>query len=445
MRYFELKNSADEVLDITTQEILFHDIDGLGFKETTDFRAVGPVWRLDSAEYNQIDVTGKILFSEEGELTPYRKYVAFRNFIQKVPLTLIYHPHGFGTEPYYKKVRSAKLAKSEINKYGVLDCDIEFKPYTPWYTVSSYENIVTVDPEIEHTGWIWDVGSNWRDTINDGDEDPIGTVCYPFSQMSETRPSSVDPDGISIVHPEGDTTTFKVSNTVSLVDTFTKSFTIPPGYYRLELLSDFGTNSYSPSFVITELYNGVYLPVRQGADGFLQPFKAGAQEDIWIASNCRFDIQLPRNLEYDFTVQLKMTKLANAPRYKFSYETHSSLSFNIDGDTKGLAKLKIKGPATNPQWTHYVNGKIVSSGGISSDYELSLGANDILVVDNTEGTYTINLEKPNGNVVSVYSMRDFDRKCFLTLEPGENTITVSSDKGEPLSFEIEGWLLYATV
>ena len=447
MRYFELKNSADETLDITTQEILFHEIGGLGFEEDTDFRAVGPVWRLNSSEYSQMAVTGKMLFSEEGELTPYQKYVAFRNFILKAPLTLVYYPHGFGTEAYYKKVRSAKLAKSEINEYGVLDCDIEFMPYTPWYTTSTYENIVPDNPEEEHTGWIWDIGNNWRDSDSDsGGGDPIGTVYYPFSQMPETRPGAVDPDGVSIVHPEGDTTTFKVSNTVSLVAEFGKSFTIPPGCYRMELLTDFGANSYPPTFSITVLRNGIFYPVRQGAGKFLQSFKAGAQEeDVWIDSESLFMFHLPRNLEYDFTVQLKMTKLDSASRYKFAYESHSTLTFNVDSDVKGLAKLKIKGPAINPQWTHYVDGKIVSSGGISSDSELVLGSDDILVVDNTEGAYTIDLVKPNGDVVNVYSLRDFDRKCFITLEPGENTISVSSDKGEPLSFEIEGWLLYATV
>ena len=435
MRYFELKNSADEVLDITTQEILFHEIDGLGFEETTDFRAVGPVWRLNSAEYNQMAVTGKMLFSEEGELTPYQKYVVFRDFILKAPLTLIYYPHGFGTEPYYKKVRSAKLAKSEINEYGVLDCDIEFMPYTPWYTTSTYENIVPDNPEEEHTGWIWDIGNKWRDSDSGGGS-PVGAVYYPFSQMSDSP--------LTMVHADGDTTTFKVINSHNTDITLFKSFVVAPGYYSMEMLSDFGANSQRARFSITELRDGSYAPV-QTDNGYLRSFEAGYQRNIYISSTCGFSVYLPKNATFNFTIQLKLTMIAGEALYKFAYETRSSLSFNIDADVKGLAKLKIKGPATNPQWTHYVNGKIVSSGGISSDSELTLRSDDILVVDNTEGAYAIDLVKPNGDVVNVYSLRDFDRKCFITLEPGENTISVSSDKGEPLSFEIEGWLLYATV
>ena len=441
MRYFELKNSADEVLDITTQEILFHEIDGLGFEETTDFRAVGPVWRLNSAEYNQMAVTGKMLFSEEGELTPYQKYVVFRDFILKAPLTLIYYPHGFGTEPYYKKVRSAKLAKSEINEYGVLDCDIEFMPYTPWYTTSTYENIVPEDREDKYTGWFWDIGNKWRDS-DSGGGDPIGTIYYPFSQMSDRVVS-----GLSITHPSDDQTTFNVVKTSTSVDFAYKSFNIPPGYYRLSLLSDYGPGAPSVRFSIEERNsNGDYVRIHKGDHSSLDSLSVDAVEDVYIsASSCTFSFYFPANQTSSFTVKLVLTKIADAARYKFSYETHSSLSFNVDADVKGLAKLKIKGPATNPQWTHYVDGKLVSSGGISSDSELTLGADDILVVDNTEGAYAIDLVKPNGDVVNVYSLRDFDRKCFITLEPGENTINVSSDKGEPLSFEIEGWLLYATV
>ncbi len=445
MRYFKLENSASETLDITTQEVFFNEIEGLGFEEDNSFVSIGPVWRLQQRTVRQKPVTGKITFTAIGGTTPYEKYEAFFRFIAKSPLYLLYYPHGLSGTEYKKRVRVSVLEKSELTLYGSLDCHVEFSPYTPWYTVSSYENIVPDDSEDDYTGWFWDIGNKWRDT-DSGGGDPIGTVYYPFSQMPETQPSSVDPDGISIVHPEGDTTTFKISNTVSNIADFGKSFTIPPGCYRMELLTDFGTNSNPPAFSITVLRNGIFYPVRQGADMFLQPFKAGAQEeDIWIDSECLFRIQLPRNLEYDFTVQLKMTKLASAPRYKFAYESHSALTFNVDSDVKGLAKLTIKGPATNPQWTHYVNGKIVSSGGISLDSILALGDDDILVVDNTKGEYTIDLVKGNGNAVSVYSLRDFDRKCFITLEPGENTITVSSDKGEPLSFEIEGWVFYDTV
>lgn len=438
MRYFKLENSASETLDITTQEIFFNEIEGLGFEEDNTFVSIGPVWRLQQRTVRQKPVTGKITFTAIGGTTPYEKYEAFFRFISKFPLYLLYYPHGLSGTEYKKRVRVSVLEKSELTLYGSLDCHVEFMPYTPWYTVSSYENIVPEDTEIEHAGWIWDIGNSWRD-IDSESGDPVGVVYRPFSQMAELAPT--------LVHPDGDQTTFLLTRgSVSDPYTIDRAFTIPPGYYHMKLQTNANTGWSAADFVLFELRNGSYQLVRKADYSLLVPFKADAEEDIYISSSsARFRFYLPANEPLDFTVQLKLTKIADEAFYKFAYEVHSRLTFNLDADVKGLAKLKIKGPATNPQWTHYVNGKIVNSGGISSDYELSLGANDILVVDNTEGTYTINLEKPNGDAVSVYSMRDFDRKCFLTLEPGENTITVSSDKGEPLSFEIEGWVFYDTV
>ena len=438
MRYFKLENSASETLDITTQEIFFNEIEGLGFEEDNTFVSIGPVWRLQQRTVRQKPVTGKITFTAIGGTTPYEKYEAFFRFISKSPLYLLYYPHGLSGTEYKKRVRVSVLEKSELTLYGSLDCHVEFTPYTPWCVVNSYENTVHEDPEVENTGWFWDIGNKWRDP-DSGGGDPIGTVYYPFSQMSELSPS--------MVHPDGDQTTFKVTRGASPVSfTVDRRFNIPAGYYRMELQTDDDVGSAAAKFVLYEQRNGDDELIRKADYSLLETFEAGTQEDIYASSSdLSIRFYFPPNERFDFTVKLVLTKIADAALYKFSYETHSSISFNVDADVKGLAKLKIKGPATNPQWTHYVDGKLVSSGGISSDSELTLGADDILVVDNTEGAYTIDLVKPNGDVVNVYSLRDFDRKCFITLEPGENTINVSSDKGEPLSFEIEGWLLYATV
>lgn len=437
MRYFKLENSASETLDITTQEIFFNEIEGLGFEEDNTFVSIGPVWRLQQRTVRQKPVTGKITFTAIGGTTPYEKYEAFFRFISKSPLYLLYYPHGLSGTEYKKRVRVSVLEKSELTLYGSLDCHVEFMPYTPWCIVNSYENTVHEDPEVENTGWFWDTGNKWRDS-DSGGGDPVGAVYYPFSQMSDSP--------TTIVHADGDTTTFKVINRHNTDLTLFKAFVVPPGYYSMELLSDSGANSQNARFSITEYREreGGYVPVKAD-DQLLPSFKVGYQRNIYISSNCRFNFYLPKNQAYNFTIQLKLTMIAGEALYKFAYEVHSRLTFNVDSDAKGLAKLTIKGPATNPQWTHYVNGKIVSSGGINSDNELTLDENDTLVVDNTKGEYTIDLVKGNGNAVSVYSLRDFDRKCFITLEPGENTIAVSSDKGEPLSFEIEGWVFYDTV
>lgn len=302
MRYFKLENSERGEFDITTDEVLFHDIEGLGFEEETDFRRVGPVWRLNTAKNSQLPVSGKLCFTENGSTTPYRKYEEFKKFITRTPLILKYYPHGVDDKVYRKRVRVNKLAKTEMTKYGVLDCEISFMPYSPWYEVITL-NTEPI-PVSENAGWIWDVGNRWD------------------------RPDS-------------------------------------------ELL---------------------------------------------------------------------------LPRYKFGSETRSSVYIDCDSNTQGFVKLEIIGPARKPNWNHYVNGKLVSSGGFESSSDVSLTENEHLIVDNTEGLYSMVIRNVlDGSTRNVYSLRDFDKLCFFNLEAGRNVITVSSENGTPLTVIVESHIHYATV
>ena len=157
MRYFTLENSDGETLDVTTKQILFHDISGLGFGEETDFRRVGDVWHLNSVVKEQTPVSGKMLFSELGGTSPYEKYLKFKSFIAKAPLIITYYPLGIerSNVVYHKRVRVSKLEKSELTQYGILDCPIDFTPYTPWYQIFSDENQIGDDADEEIVGWIW--------------------------------------------------------------------------------------------------------------------------------------------------------------------------------------------------------------------------------------------------------------------------------------------------
>lgn len=159
MRYFKLENSNGEVLDITTTEILFHEIGGLGFDEDNDFRQIGEVWWLNNSKYNQATVTGKILFTEYGETDPYEKYYKFARFIQKAPLILMYYPYGVDGTCYRRRVRVSKLEKSEKSQLGVIDSSIDFICYTPWYNVVELEYNVE-DREETSGGWIWGGNDN---------------------------------------------------------------------------------------------------------------------------------------------------------------------------------------------------------------------------------------------------------------------------------------------
>lgn len=180
MRYFKLENSDGEVLDITTTTILFHDIGGIGFEEENDFVAIGRVWKLYRSDYRQGPVTGKLCFNGNEEKTPYTLYREFASFMDKTPLILKYYPNGLNTTEYKKRVRVSKIEKTELTTYGVLDCPIEFMPYTPWYKTVE-DKIIPGDEETAYDGWIWDRGNKWRDS----EEVDYSTYHYKFG--GETR------------------------------------------------------------------------------------------------------------------------------------------------------------------------------------------------------------------------------------------------------------------
>lgn len=157
MRYFKLMNSTGAILDITTIEILFHEIGGLGFEEDNDFRQIGEVWWLNNSRYNQATVTGKVIFTENGGTDPYEKYYMFARFVQKAPLILMYYPYGVDGECFRRRVRVSKLDKTEKTELGVIDSDIEFVCYTPWYKIVDVE--YNAEDREETPGWVWG-GSN---------------------------------------------------------------------------------------------------------------------------------------------------------------------------------------------------------------------------------------------------------------------------------------------
>ena len=163
MRYFSLINNSGETLDITTKTIFFNGVSGLGFEEEASFRSVGSMWWLNYASVRQKPVSGKIIFTDYEDSDPYELYAEFTRFIREAPLELEYMPRGLDGPAYYRRVRVTKLTKSELTQYGVLEEDIEFTPYTPWYETLYLRNAVTED---EYTGeWIWGDGGEHPDVM----------------------------------------------------------------------------------------------------------------------------------------------------------------------------------------------------------------------------------------------------------------------------------------
>lgn len=188
MRHFKLVNNAGHIFDITTKEALFYEISGLGFEEDNVFSRIGPVWWLSNTQYKQATVKGKILFTFENGADPYDTFQKFVQFISFPPLTLLYNPFGpvkstlckdseDEENAYYRTVRVSKLEKSELTELGVLDENIEFTAYTPWYR-KQYESIDATPPDdgSADTGWIW----------GDGESNPPLTF-EPASSQGATR------------------------------------------------------------------------------------------------------------------------------------------------------------------------------------------------------------------------------------------------------------------
>lgn len=303
MRYFKLENSAGEILDITTQQLFFHNIGGIGFEEKNDFTAVGRVWKLNKSDYQQGTVSGTMCFVGAEDKTPYTQYIEFYSFIDSTPLQLLYYPNGLNTTEYRKRVRVSKLDKSELNEYGVLECDIDFVSYTPWYKI--VVDKILPDEASANAGWIWDRGNKWRDS---------------------------------------------------------------------------------------------------------------------------FDV--------DYSTY----------RYQFNSSYRRTIRFNAEINGEGPIKLSIHGPITNPSWTHYVDGKVVSTGGLVENSPVTIDQNEVLTIDNTSGSYSMTVyNEETGLERNIYQYRDFNKQCFFVLKQGLNEIVINSSNDDAIKIEAEGHIYYATV
>lgn len=307
MRYIKLKNSAGVEYDITSKNALFHDIQGLGFSEDGQYKAIGDVWVLNSVSNQQSPISGDICFGYEED--PYGTFNTFANFIRETPLTFLYFPKGLGGTCYMKRVRVSSLEKGELNEYGVLDCPVEFLPQTPWYTEVSRETSPS-EKDVDTPGWVW---------------------------------GGTSPTSLPLV--------------------------------------------FEPSSDVTKR------------------------------------------------------------RARFRGEYIKFVQLESDTSKKNPVRLTLYGPLVNPFWTHYVNGELVASGGFVASQNVSIGENEMLVIDNTDGNYSIKVyRKDSAEVVrDVYRLRNFNLPCFFYMQKGSNQFVISSSDGRVNQIRAEGHVYYDTV
>lgn len=323
MRYVKLVNNAGVEYDITTKNALFHNIEGLGFNEDGEYKAIGDVWRLNSVSLQQSPITGDMCFGYEAD--PYQTYNGFAAFVRETPLTFLYFPYGIEDDEncFRRRVRVSSLGKGELNEYGVLDCPIEFMPQTPWYkTVGADTGEKEMD--VETPGWVWGGTS----------EESIPLVFYPEPKRDEAG---------EIIEPIPDDPTKR--------------------------------------------------------------------------------------------------------RARFRGEYISSLQVESDTSKKNPVRLTMYGPIVNPFWSHYVNGDLVSSGGFSSSNNVSVAEGEKLVIDNTDGEYSIKVFRADTNefLRNVYRLRNFNLPCFFYMQRGTNQFVISASDGRVNRITVEGHAYYDTV
>ena len=128
--------------------------------------------------------------------------------------------------------------------------------------------------------------------------------------------------------------------------------------------------------------------------------------------------------------------------YRYSSATQNNVTINVDSTVESPCKLTLYGPLVNPEWRHYVNNELVSTGIMN----FSLPVNHHLVVDTTGDKLTI-MEYDNLNqfVADRYQLSDFGTQRAVYLQYGQNRIAVDDDGGNKVTVVAEGELYYASV
>ena len=134
-------------------------------------------------------------------------------------------------------------------------------------------------------------------------------------------------------------------------------------------------------------------------------------------------------------------------RARFRGECIKFVQLESGTSKKNPVRLTLYGPLVNPFWTHYVNGEIVSSGGFVASQSVSIGENEMLVIDNTDGKYSIKVYRKDSTEVlrDVYRLRNFNLPCFFYMQKGSNQFVISSSDGRVNQIRAEGHVYYDTV
>lgn len=135
MRNFILYNAAGETYKLMTRQRFLYSPAGLGFDTDDTFVRLGNNYAAVESGYAQGKISGNLYFPQPNA---YQKYYDFIRFTDNQPLTLAYSP-DIGT--FYRKVKVAKVDKTELNEAAALDVSVDLVALGPWYrTLTAVNN-----------------------------------------------------------------------------------------------------------------------------------------------------------------------------------------------------------------------------------------------------------------------------------------------------------------
>ena len=128
--------------------------------------------------------------------------------------------------------------------------------------------------------------------------------------------------------------------------------------------------------------------------------------------------------------------------YRYSSNTTNNVTINMDSTVESPCKLILYGPLVNPEWKHYVNGNLISTGKVN----VTIPSNHYLVIDDTGDNLTIEeYDNVNTFIADRYQLSDFGTERAVYLQFGQNRIAVDDDGGNKVIVVAEGELYYASV
>jgi len=128
--------------------------------------------------------------------------------------------------------------------------------------------------------------------------------------------------------------------------------------------------------------------------------------------------------------------------YTYPKEVRQSVNIDVDSSQDSPVMIRIKGPAENPAWRHYVDGVLIGTG----KYTGVIDSGRVLCIDNTSVPYSVSETTEAGRLIGDrYQLCDFGTDRFFYAREGRNTFSVSHDGVSGLDATVEVRIYYASV